>query len=106
MIISNMIAAGSLCCVLIGGAYVAIIVPLQHQQEVLRASLQTSLSYHSTIDSNTKVLEKQDIRISQNSTALQLMEVNAARSEVQMEHLTTAIKELTYTIKIDNKRKT
>ena len=48
---------------------------------------------------NTMSLEKQDIRIEQNSRRIQLGEINAAKREVQMEHLTGAIRELTQTIK-------
>ena len=51
---------------------------------------------------NTLTLGKQDIRIEQNDRRIQLGEINAAKREVQMEHLTDAIKELTDIIRDRN----
>lgn len=97
--VNNLIAAGALCCTLLGAGYAITIVPLQHDIEKQEIQLTLVAATDSRSRMNTLSLDKQDIRIEQNSKRIQLGEINAAKREVQMEHLTSAIRELTQTIK-------
>jgi hypothetical protein len=100
--VNNLLAAGALCCTLIGAAYGTIITPLQHEVEKQGIAITRSIETESQARMNTLTLGKQDIRIEQNDRRIQLGEINAAKREVQMEHLTDAIKELTEIIRDRN----
>tara|TARA_R110000851_G_scaffold30142_1_gene82371 strand:- start:205 stop:477 length:273 start_codon:yes stop_codon:yes gene_type:complete len=83
---------------LIAGAYGITIAPLQHaiEKQGLRLELSRDVAVNS--QNNTFSIEKQEIRIEQNSKRIQLGEINAAKREIQMEHLTEALRELNRTL--------
>lgn len=99
MEVNNLIAAGALCCSIFAAGYGAIIAPLQSDIEKQGVQLAVVAETNTRARTNTESLDKQDIRIEQNSKRIQLGEINAAKREVQMEHLTAAIRELNIILK-------
>lgn len=98
MEVNNLLAAGALCCTLIAGAYGVTVVPLQHEMEKHGIRLELARDATATSNNNKLSIEKQEIRIEQNSKRIQLGEINAAKREIQMEHLTDALRELNRTL--------
>lgn len=92
--LNDFVASVGVCCTLLAGGYALVISPIKHDidkqaiviQQLNKAANQTSV--------NTLTLEKQDIRIEQNRKQIQLTELSAAKREVQMNHLTEAIRQL------------
>jgi len=92
--VSNLLATLALCCTLLGTGYGIIIAPLQAEVSRLQEQQKTFIQTDVKVDTNTITLEKHDVRIEQNGKRIQLAEINAAKREVQMKHLTDAILEL------------
>ena len=100
---SDFIAAVSICIVIVAGLYTLTIVPLEKEIDKLEVASAINIQATQRTDINTETIEKQDIRIEQNRKQIQQGEVSAAKREVQMDHLTSAIKELTGLLKDMNK---
>lgn len=100
---SDFISAVGVCVGIIAGLYTVTIVPLEKEVEKLRATAEISVQANQRSTLNKETLERQDIRIEQNRKQIQLMEIGAAKREVQMDHLTHAIKELNNLLKEMNK---
>jgi hypothetical protein len=83
---------------MIGGVYGMTIVPLKHEIEKQGLRLEMSREVAVNARNNTLTLEKQEIRIEQNNKRIQLGEINAAKREIQMAHLTDALRELNRTL--------
>lgn len=92
-------ASVAVCCTLLAGGYSLVIAPLQNDIEKHTIVIDQLNKTASQTTVNTLTLDKQDIRIEQNRKQIQLGEVNAAKREVQMNHLTAAIKELNLLLK-------
>jgi hemoglobin-like flavoprotein len=103
MSIGNIIATAALCVTLMGGSYAALIGPMQDTLKDQSHAITRSIDTAAQTRVNTQALAKQDARIALNHAAIQRGEINSARLEVQMDHLTGAIKELTQTIKDNTK---
>jgi hypothetical protein len=100
---SDFIAGISVCIGLLAGLYTLTIVPLEKELGSVKATTAITVQAAQRTSINTETLEKQDIRIEQNRKQIQLGEINAAKREVQMDHLTAAIKELNGLLKDMNK---
>ena len=100
---SDFIAAVGVCIGIVAGLYALTIVPLERELDKLEIASTITIQSTQRTNINTLTIEKQDIRIEQNRAQIQQGEVNAAKREVQMDHLTNAIKELTGLLKDMNK---
>ena len=103
---SDFIAAVSICIGIIAGLYALTIVPLEKEIDKLKVTAEITVVAAQRTHINTETLEKQDIRIEQNRKQIQLGEINAAKREVQMDHLTNAIRELNSLLKDMNRGET
>lgn len=92
--VSNMAAAGTLCCSLLTGAYGLVVSPLKNEVEKQQIIVEQLKESSRGVLINSELNQKQDIRIEQNRKQIQLQEISAAKREVQMEHLTEAIRQL------------
>jgi len=100
---SDFIAAIGVCIGIVSGLYALTIVPLEKDMEKVKVSVSVIAQLGPRTHLNTETLLKQDTRLAHHSVQIQQGEVNAAKREVQMEHLTNAIKELTGLLKDMNK---
>jgi hypothetical protein len=100
---SDFIAAVSICIVIVAGLYTLTIVPLEKEIDKLEVASAINIVSTQRTTINTETIGKQDIRIEQNRKQIQQGEISAAKREVQMDHLTNAIKELTGLLKDMNK---
>ena len=100
---SDFIAAVSMCIVIVAGLYTLTIVPLEKDLGKLQVATAISVQSTQRTHMNTETLERQDTRIEQNSKQIQQAAISAAKREVQMDHLTNAIKELNVLLKTMHK---
>jgi hypothetical protein len=91
---SDFIAAVGVCIGIVAGLYTLTIVPLEKELGQVQVAVAITAQAAQRTHLNTETLEKQDIRIEQNRKQIQQGEISAAKREVQMDHLTSAIKEL------------
>lgn len=103
--VSNLAAAGTLCCTLLTGAYGLVVSPLKHEVAKQQLVVEQLKEHSGAVRINTDTLQKQDIRIEQNRKQIQLQEISAAKREVQMDHLTEAIRQLNELLKEMNEEK-
>ncbi len=99
---SDFIAAVGVCIGIVAGLYTLTIVPLEKELGQVQVAVAITAQAAQRTQMNTESLDKQDIRIEQNRKQIQAGEISAAKREVQMEHLTTAIKELNSLLKYMN----
>jgi predicted ribosome quality control (RQC) complex YloA/Tae2 family protein len=95
----DFIATVSMCIVIISGLYALTIVPLEKELDKVQVATAINVQSKQRTHMNTETLERQDTRIDKISKQIQQAAISAAKREVQLDHLTTAIKELNALLK-------